>query len=372
VFIPVASLAAITPYFVAANDTLLAFNDSTMPFVSGRDILVPDKTFEGAGVWSVSSTDLELVQLYRGNRHVDFYTATGEVYDQDGNILNWPAARRIGSRFYVPARQVCEHFGLTYQVLEVPHNVIPEERMRVIRIVSTSTTNGATFVGLNERALRTAYNEYYTPAPPPPTPPPPPPTPPPQPPPQDGDEQPPDYKTITIYLSFFDISAGSVESVLSLFDYQVALIHQASFFVSADDIKENPGVIRRISGSGHTIGIWLNEGTHQEYLEASALLFEAAKVRTVIVSASDAAETAADMADAYGLIYRDGTENLADNDTRTAANVIAMLPAEEESRYDLIFPCSGHTAMILSGIYTHLRVNEYNIATINELTEPIE
>ena len=155
-FAPAVSLAAITPYFVAANDTLLSFNESTMPYVSGGDILMPDRVFEGAGVWSTSSADREMVRLYRGNRYVDFFTESGETRSQDGNALNWPSARRTGRRFYVPLRQVCEYFGLTYQIIEVPSNIISEERMRIIRIISDSTVSGTSFVSTNERALRAA------------------------------------------------------------------------------------------------------------------------------------------------------------------------------------------------------------------------
>jgi hypothetical protein len=361
-YVPTTSLAAVTPYFIATNDTLLPFNESTMPFVSGGNILVPDSVFGGVGVWSVSDVDLELVWLYRGNRFVDFNTATGEVQDQDGNILNWPSARRVGRSFYVPVRQVCEHFGLTLQILEVPHNVIPYERMRVIRIVSNSTVSGATFIGQNERALRNAYNDYYTPV-----------APPPQPPllPEEPDELPPDYSTITIYLSFFDISAGSAEEILNVLESQVVSNHQTCFFVSADDILMNPDVIRRISGSGHVIGIWLDEGTYEEYLETSALLFEAAKVRTVLVSSDESTETAVLTADEHDLIFWGGSQNIAGHDALTIAGAVAMLPADNDARSNMMFSCSENAALVLPGLYTHLRVNEFMIARINETVEPI-
>ena len=364
-FLPTFTLASVNPYFVVTNDTLLPFNDSNMPFISGGEVFLSERVFEGVGVWSTSSVDLERVRLYRGSRFVDFYTASGETQDQDGNLLNWPSARRVGRRFYVPVRQVCEYFGLTYQVIEVPYNVIPDERMRVIRVVSSSSVSGTAFIGLNERALRTAYNEYYAP-PTPPTPTTP--TPPSE---EEPDEPALDNKTITVFLSFYDVSAGSANGILDLLDNQIIPDYHSCFFVSASDIINNPGLVRRISGSGHMIGIWLPGGTYQEYLETSALLFEAAKLRTVLVSADEAAETAIKTADEHGLIYWDGTQSIADDDTPSASTIIAMLPGDNGARQSFVFSCSENAAAVLPGLSTHLRTNEYMVAGITETIEPI-
>ena len=359
-FSPPVSYAAVSPYFVAINDTLLPFNENTMPLISGGEVFVPDRIFEGLGVWSVSSEDRELVRLYRGvNSYVDFYTARGVTEDQDGNSLNWPSARRVGRRFYVPLRQVCDFFGLTYQILEVPRHIVSEEQMWVVRIISTAVFNGPTFVGMNERTLRTSYNDFLFPQPAviePPTP--------------QQDELSPDYSDVTIHVSFFDISAGSAESILDLLDIQASGF-QSCFFVSTDDIAENPELIRRISGSGHAIGIWLTEGSLEEYLQASAMLFEAAKVRTVFVSTDTATETSLAMASEHGLQFWGTPQSFVNYDTQTYSAITAMIPRESGARKNLMLSCSEEAASIVPGLYSFLSENEFTVARITETFEPI-
>jgi len=278
---PLVSLAAVTPYFMAVNDTLLDFNETTMPFVSGSEIFIPVKVLEEFDIWSVGSAREERILVCRGvYRYLDFITKPGETKttDQYGNTLDWPAARRVGDRFYVPLNQVCAFFGLRSEIYDIKREIIPDEQMRMIRIISGSSINTPTFEGLNRNALRAAYNKYQAsiaPQTPPPgaTNPPPP------------VEPTPDYSGVTIHLSFYDISSGSAGGVLDFLDTQAAFGYQCCFFVSAADIADNPDVIRRIAGSGHSIGIKLTECSYEEYLKTSALLFEAAKIKTLLVSA---------------------------------------------------------------------------------------
>jgi hypothetical protein len=320
------------------------------------------------GVWAVGSDDLEFLRLYRGvSRYVDFYTARGVTENQDGNTLFWPPARRIGRRFYVPLRNVCEFFGLTYQIVDVSRDIIPDRQMQVIRIISDSPVNGLTAVGMNRNAIRVAYNEYYSP----------PPTPSPQPPvggvpqPPPVVEPPPNYSDVTVHLSFFDISAGSAEGILDLLDLQAASAFHSCFFVSADDIVHNPGLIRRISGTGHTLGIWLDEGTHEEFLNTSALLFEAAKIRSLIVSADEGSELAMEMAAARGLVFWDSARSLVDYTAESVADVTDAIPRESGARMNLMFPCSEDATEMLLGVYSFLRANAYTVARITETVEPV-
>jgi len=360
VFTPTVSRAAVTPYFIAVNDALLPFGDDTMPFVSGGEFFVPVRVFEGVGVWSISSADQEIVRLYRGvSRFVEFDTLQGLVEDQDGNTLNWPSARRVGQRVYVPLRQVSEYFGFTFRTIDVPRSVIPDEQVRIIRIVSNAIFNDPTFVGVNERAMRSAYNNYFAPQPPiiPPIDPPVVPQ--------------PNFSDVTILLSFYDISAGSADGILDMLDIQATSGDHSCFFVSAGDIAENPGLIRRIAGSGHALGIWLENGTLKEYREASALLFEAAKIRTVIVSAGEAAEIALETAEMSGLIFWGDSHSFIDYDNLSVAAITGALPIESGARSNLMFSCSENAASILPGVYSFLSDNEYTIVRITETVEPI-
>ena len=367
---PITSRAAVTPYFIAVNDVLLPFNDDTMPYVTGGEIFVPRRIFEGVGVFSVASEELERVRIYTGaSRYVDFYTARSLVEDQDGNVLPWPAARRVGSRFYVPLRQVCDFFGLTYEEVEVSRDIISQEQMWLIRIrqrEGASGFNGPTFVVMNRSAIRNAYNEYH--ALPPPTPAAPPDVALPSPP---TVEPPPKYNDVTIHHSFYNISAGGTNVILELLDASAAPDYRFCFFVSADDIIKDAGLIRRISGSGHTIGIWLTEGTYNEYLRTSALLYEAAKIKTLLVSADSETEHAFMKAGEHGVIFWETSQSLIYDDTFSVDAVTAMLPQESGARLNLIASCLENTALMLSGILLFLRQNEYSVMGITETTAPI-
>ena len=364
---PAFSRAAVVPYyFMAYNDTLMPFIIDTMPYISGGEILVPVKVLENLGVFSFSSTESGFARLYKGvSRYVDFYTVSGVTEDQNGNRLNWPSAQRVSRRLYVPLRQICDYFSLTYEIIDVPSEIIPNEQMWLIRIISSASLNGPTFVSLNKNALRKEYNSYYTPLTPAP-----PPTIGPTPTPTPVIEPPPDYSAVTIYLSFFDVSENSLGGILDLLDIQTTSGYQSCFFVSADDIRNNPGIIRKISGSGHTVGILLKKGTLDEYLEASALLFEAAKIKTVLISADVSILTDMTMVIKNGLIFWESTQSFIDHEAQLLESITASFPQERNARQNLMFSCSETAASILPGIISYLREKNYTIEKITETVAP--
>jgi len=372
VYVPTITQAAITPHFVMVNETLLPFNEDTMPMLVRGEIFIPVGVLRALEIWSVGNEEDERVRVWRGVRYVDFYTRSGETraVDQDGVDLGWPAARRIGRRFYIPLHQICEFFGLSYQSLAIPSDIISERHMSVVRIVSGSLINGPSAIGMNRTEIRDAFIEYFatpaqspTPQPPPPivedTPPPP------------VEEQPPDYSDVTIYLSFYDISAGGAPIILDLLDIRAESGLYASFFVCSADIMYNPGLVRRMVGTGHTIGIWLNEGSFEEYLYVSALLFEAAKVRTVIVSASEASEMARETANAHGLIFWETENSLIDHSSRSFQAITSAIPRGTGDRMNLMFSSSEEGASMLMPVYSFLREYLFNIGRITETVPPI-
>jgi len=368
--IPVATRAAITPYFMAVNDTLLPFRTDNMPYVSGGEYFVPVKVFGGLGIYDVPSNESEFVRLYKGGRrYIDFHIARGITEDQNGNTLNWPSAQKIGSRFYVPLRQVCDYFSLSYEIIEIPRDIIANEQMWVVRIISSASFNNPTFLSLNKNTLRTAYNEYYAPpvtiSPPTPditTPPSPPPV----------EEIPPDYSDVTIHLSFFDVSGESADWIMELLEVQADLGDQSCFFVDAGDIRKNPGFIRRLAGSGYAIGILLTEGTYEEYLETSALLFEATKAKTILVSADEAMLADNAIFGKNGLILWESSRSIVDCESQSVDEITAEIPQERGVRQNLMFPCSETAAATLPGIISFLLENKYTIERITETVAPLQ
>ena len=368
------SRAAVEPYFVAVNDILLPFGADTMPYMSGSEFFVPPGVFNGVSVWSVASTD-QVILYTSASRFVDFHISGGGVEDQDGNALPWPSARRSGNRFYVPLIQVCEFFELSYDVLDIGRDIIPQEQMSVLRIRPKdgfSGLNPPTFMGLNRAALRDGYNAYYEKPSPPVSPSPggtvAPPT---ETPPEEIPPPPPKYGDVTVYHSFYNVSAGGIDAILELPGADEAPEYRFCFFVSADDIRENAGLIRKLSAAGHAIGIWLAEGTYDEYRDTSALLYEAARIKTVLVSVGSEAGSAPDLAGEYGLIPWEGADTLAYDDTFSVEAVTEMLYTESGARQNLLSPCSGFTALMLPGILSYLQEYEYTVMEITETVPPV-
>jgi len=384
---PTVSYARVTPVFVAVNDTILPFTDDNMPYLEGGMIFMPVTVFSSLRIYSKGSADDERVVLYTGvgtaMRFLEFSTRPGNtsVKDQDNNILNWPAARRVGRRFYVPLRQVCEFFGLSHNACEIGTDIIPQQQMSLVRIVSNASFSIETLVNINRNALRTAYNNYYAPTitPSPPAPPggidePPP-----------VEEPPPVYSDVSVFLSFYDIAAGSVDSVLDMLGAHTASGYHTCFFVSADDVLSDPGLIRRISGAGHTIGIRLRDGTLEEFDRTSGLLFEATKIRTVLVSvigddigeeaqgeeAGNEATPGDGSLDSSGLIIWRSSQSFGFADDMSESDITDMIPTETGERYSLMFPCSENATRILRDVLTFLREYEYTLEKITETMSPI-
>ena len=382
---PTVSQAAVTPHFIAVNDTLLPFGDDTMPNISGGAILVPYSVLASAGVGAVTFGSLDRVRLYRGSKQADIYAEQGLAEDGYGNALAWPSSKRENGKFYVPLHQVCNYFGLTYELIEVGRSVIPDTQIWVIRIISDARLNGSAFVAQYRSDMVAAYNAYYAS----PT--------------VNGvtsepmEEPPPSYSDVTIFLSFHDLSAGDPVEILRALNAGPEPGYAPCFFASAKDIVGSSGLIRKLSGSGYQIGILLIEGTFGEYQEASALLFEAAKIRTVLISASaSASEIAVEMAEARGLQYwgsvecdgleveEDGEEEeeMSANSTAaqenassvpenmSATQIIEAFPTESGERYNLILPCSESTLSALPEVLEYLQAYEYTIAKINEIVAP--
>ena len=359
------SRAAVVPYFMVVNETLMPFNDDNMPLYYRGNYYVPISVFREVGVWSSVSVEKEEARLWSGKKYVDFYTAQGITLDQDGELRQWPSAQISGGRFYVPLHQVCSFFGLTQEIIEVGYDIIPHsEPLFMIRIISNSGINGNSFVGLNKRSLQNAYNTYFNVSPQDTAGP-------------DNGSQPttpstppaPKYNDISIYLSFYDLSAGGVGRIIDSLNTPG---YRSCFFVSVEDVIENPGLIRRISGGGHAVGIWLTEGTYSEYLHTSELLFEAAKVKTVIISADEAAEEAARTADSNGLLFWGASQHFGRGYAAAADAVTDMIPTNRNTRHNFRFSCSGDIALILPDLLSFLRVNEYTVARITETSAPIQ
>ncbi len=336
-------------YFTAVNEILYELKDETMPAVIGGEIYVPYSVFVNTtlnlGFIYDRSTSRFMLYDSSGARLV-FDGGEGLAYDQYGTAYEQQTATRNG-QIYVPAQFVCSIFGLNYAYLSA-------EPAPIIRITNSSSTIDNSIFADAAYHIMTTFYERYEASRPEPSPPPTVSVSPTRPPEDSGE--------VTVYLCFTELT-GSAAGILDELDEYGS---RASFFLTAEDIEEYPDTVRRIAGSGHTVGIKC--GDADEYTQISALLFTCAKVRTIIAAAP---ESARDELEQAGLIVwgypEEDTEQPEDELT---ASALGERVDEEEKRLDLHFDCSEDTGEAIRPVLSYFRQRGYSVKRITETDEP--
>ena len=350
----VVSLCALPPkakavYFTAVNEILYELKDETMPTVVGGEIYVPYTVFVNTtlnlGFIYDRSTSRFMLYDSSGARLV-FDGGEGLAYDQYGTAYEQQTATR-NSLIYLPAQFVCSIFGLNYAYLSA-------EPAPIIRITnSSSTIDNSIFADAAYHIMSTFYERYEASKPEPspslpvsPTP----------------SRPPVSSGEVAVYMSFTALSEETAVILDELEEYGC----RASFFLTAEDIEEYPDTVRRIAGSGHTVGIKCTDPN--EYAQASALLFTCAKVKTIIAAAPESARTALELS---GLIVWGcpGEEDGEEEGELTAA-ALGERVNEEEKRLDLRFECTEETAAALRPALSFFRQRGYNVKRITETDTP--
>ncbi len=350
--------AAGTVYFVGVNDTLVPLSDQTIPRYYGGELYLPYNIFTykaddtGLGVFCAASSDL--VMLYTSGRRLKFDMVGATVTDQDNILYNTYTAKAANGTVYLPAELIKSFFGLSI-------NVISSEPATVIRIKSTSAVyNDPTFVGTYKNAMQTAYNAYLgitsSDAP------------------SSTASVPPviqSFENVTVYLSFHDFTADRLALLLDILD---TAEFKCAFFVGANEIAENADLLRRAAGSGHAVGIRLDTGEYEEFRSASDLLFEAVKIKTLLVSSGGGVlPAAAETAGSKGLILCDAADAYGETSELTLATLTGSLSAlGREGSVNLSFACSETSSTVMPGLLSYLSDHQYDVRRISETDRPPE
>lgn len=269
--------------FTATNDLLLDLGSMTT-FVGGISY-VPAKVFSTYGVYLNyfdSKDSKSTALLYNSNKQIFFELSSGNSYDSLGNTYSVSATLKNG-QVYVPVSWVCQYFGLYYSFIS------GDGYGDIIRIKNGGEVlTDSQFLNAASSLMRTRYNEYFgTTSPATPTP-----------------SQPVTSSTesevASASLSFIGLPS---EKLLDSLDSYAAKV---CFFVTASEVAASPDVIRRICGSGHSIGIYCSSSPEQECFLTADLIFEAAQIRpTLIYSSASISENAKAYAGSNGYAYFD-------------------------------------------------------------------
>ena len=341
-------------YFTSVNDNLLPLTSETMPVWSGGVLYVPYTVFDGrfTGVdlhlycsYVSGSSTLSITSL---KQTLDFDIAKGTARDEKtGTIYSARVILRNGIP-YLPPNVVCNFFGLSSSYTVIPQGYL-------LRIKSDAVVlSDAKFIDAASDLINRRVKEY-TQSLSPPTAPPSTTTPP-----SVDDDSPTDVRT---YLAFCYEDAASTTAILDA----LALNHvYALFFFSPQALQEQGDLVRRILGTGHSIGL-LAEGETADQTQAlleqgNRMLEQIALTRTwVALVGQDKA--AALQANGWTIWNQTlALTPIATSGANTfASNTLQKLEGRTQSAY-LTLTANPHTARVLPALLRQLALRHFVVS----------
>lgn len=354
-------------YFTSVNDTVLPLTADTMPVWSGNVLYVPYTVFDSAtnggiklGIDTVSYSRTEnTVTLYNTRQFLRFDLNDGTCRDDlTGEAFNAKAIIR-NNRPYLPVKTVCFFFGLTYS-----YNTISQGYL--VRIKSDAVVlSDARFIEAagNTINLRLrAYNQSLNPTPstsPSVTPS----TPSTPAVPSDNSGSATDVRTYLAFRCTEDDSAGETAAILDALDSSGVY---ALFLFTPQALRQESDVIRRILGTGHSIGL-LAEGadlsqTRALLEEGNRLLEQTVHIRTTLAYVPQDQRSTLDE---DGWICWNETLLLTASETTGAntfaANTLRRLAGRAKTTY-LTLEGNENTVRVLSTLLRQLKSSHFIIS----------
>lgn len=333
--------------FISINDTLPPELINGFTYYSGT-IYVPAWIFAsyGFGIYYSYAPDTSVASLYCGDATLNFDLSSGGCYDENGNKYALSGIMWGGS-VYVPLSYISSYFGtFSYSTINTAYGTVL--RIKDGRVVLSDSE----FLKPAMNLLKQYYNAYNKE--------------------EDTGEQetPPepdvgnDREGVDVLLSFAGLPG----------DEELALIEQygikSCFFVTGEQLQHDPDRARRLAGSGHRMGImW--QGDEESYRETAQLLFEIARVNTVMVSsAAEDFQLCDAFSDENSLVYvlpdieaLYGPED--DTSPYTITSVIEISDGEGGIR--VLLNCCGGMSETLYTVFNYLSINKFDIFSPSEI-----
>lgn len=264
-FLPL-PVSAADLYFTAINERIEYLTSDTMPFWSGGTLYVPYTLFDK----NLNSTQTDLgitvsynsrtktsVTLYNLRQQMlTFDLVSGNCRDElTGEVFSYRAVMRNGKP-YLPLEMVCSFFGLSWS-----YNALPEiPQSYLVRIMTDDVVlDDATFIGsagyLLERRLQ-AYTQSLSPGETTTTP---------------GTSAVPGQEigkeeevTSTNIPTYLAIRCESGDSILSILNTLDTAGRYGAFFLTPELLESQGDLVRRMLGTGHSVGILALGETQEE------------------------------------------------------------------------------------------------------------
>lgn len=238
----VPSAAARTVYFTAVNENILELKDETMPFWSGQNIYVDSAIFSDRwlGLYCNRNRENGTVVIWETSgqrRALLFELDSGYVSGSDGNNYS-PSAIQKNGRVFVPAGVVADYFGLIYSNVRVDHGFLiwlHSADATVSVLTAQEFANAASYQMSSryQRYLQAQEAGQEDPA---------------------SGEEPAVITGKTLNLCFRMGTAEHAGDILSVLGQNGA---KATFYLTEDEIRQQPDTVRHMAVAGHRIGILL-------------------------------------------------------------------------------------------------------------------
>ena len=348
--------AAANLYFTGINDSVAPLTSSSMPYWSGGTLYVPYTVFDAnqngvgvsLGLYTSYNHRSHIVTIFNLKQMLVFDLERGTCRDDmTGAAYDARAVMRYGKP-YVPLYVVCSVFGLEYSYNQLSYI----SQGYLVRIKSADAVlDDGLFIDRARELINNRLRDYtqsLSPAETTPTVP----VSPSGPPEVDG-------SNVATYLAFRCESADGLSAILNTLD---GTGQYALFFLAPQVIEEEGGLVRRILGTGHSVGILAWEGEKEALSRGRLALEELAHTRTTLAYVPDGARAGLEE---QGWVCWKETLYLEPGDsvggTAFAGTVLNRLGTRRRTVY-LTLEGSGNTARVLSALLRQLSSNHYTVA----------
>lgn len=319
--------------FLAVNDNPV-LSISYMPYyIGGRAYVRCDVFRDYFGISYDYFASSNAAMLYSGGTQIIFYLNDGTCYD--GNGVDYPISATIqGGVVYVPA-QTGQFFGITSSSISGT-GTGDLLRMKDGRQVLSDKD----YIDASASTILQRYQEYTGGSVNPPS----------SPSPEVSES--PELNGAQVYLCF--VGMPSAELMDALKDYSMS----AAFFITADEARDNPDMVRRIAGEGSTVGVYCESEPETVCAEAARAIQEAAFfLPTIMTSSEPDSSEHRQYAAENGYVFYSPSYIIA-AETRNSAAITDRLPKTQRKSDFCLF--SGDNAQaLLPSVLRHLSTNGY-------------
>ena len=359
--LPVRAITEADIYFTSVNDRLLPLTADTMPIWVGNKIYVPFSVFDSnstnakLGTYCKQGVSGNTVTLYTSNQALVFDLTTATAYDQNTQEqFAYRAVNRNG-KIFLPVDSVCDFFGLSDTYVYTRYGYLVRIRNENSYLDDERFVDAAgTELKNRSKAFLQSQNAVIPDTPVVPDPP------------VTDDpviSQPPQQEQpkAQLYLAFRCTTGDGLEQILNTLDRHGV---KALFLFSSDVLVLRDDLVRRVVGSGHSIGLLSEaENAAQELTRGNQLLSRIA--HTATTTALVPASQRAALEDVGWVCWNETFSAVPRSGERAssyAQRIIGSIGSRRRTTY-LTMDDSSTMATAINTLLTQFEQDQYTILT---------